>query len=331
MPLPPLRFHPFARPQIWGGRGLTAWGKSLPAEGTYGESWELSGHPLHVSVVADGPHAGQSLNALVAKHPTELFGPGTAQREFPLLIKLLDCEELLSVQVHPSDQLAEAILGQPSGKTEAWIVLSARETARIYAGLKPGVDRPALERALDAGTVAECLHEFKPRVGDCLFIAAGTVHAMGGGLVLAEVQQTSDATFRLFDWNRRGPDGKPRALHRDESLRCINWSAGPVSPVTPQPLGELSTAGVEGESLVRCPYFEIHRVSLTQRWTLPANGWWIGIVTHGSLELTSEHADTSLKLRAGETVLIPASCGATTWTPINGAARVLLTRATATK
>src|SRR5262245_26444494 len=175
----PLIFEPYLRPMVWGGRRLaTALGKSLPTEGTYGESWELSGHPQHVSRVADGPLRGMSLAELCTTHTAELFGKTKSAARFPLLIKLLDCHDWLSVQVHPNDELAAQLVPGESGKTEAWVIIEAGPTARIYAGLRPGTTRADVERHLAAGTVDQCLHSFTPRAGDCVFLPAGTVHAV---------------------------------------------------------------------------------------------------------------------------------------------------------
>ena len=159
-----------------------------------------------------------------------LLGRHHPQARFPLLLKFLDAADRLSLQVHPDDARA-ALLDPPDlGKTETWVVLEAAPGSLIYAGLKPGVDRAQFERELARGTCEACFHTFEPRAGDCIFLPAGTVHAIGGGLLMAELQQASDCTFRLFDWNRVGPDGKPRLLHVEQALEVINFAAGPVAP-----------------------------------------------------------------------------------------------------
>ena len=312
----PLVFEPYLRPQVWGSRRLaTQLGKQLPAEGNFGESWEISSHPQHVSRVAEGPFKGAALTDLCEQHGRELFGRSLPRDGFPLLIKYLDCHVPLSVQVHPDDALAQQLLGEDQGKTEAWVILDADPTARVYAGLRPGTTRGSLERHLDAGTVAECLHEFVPRPGDCVFLPAGTVHAVGGGVLIAEVQQTSDATFRLWDWNRLGADGQPRALHREQALKAIDWSAGPVSPVRPQSLGD-PPANRVGERLVESAYFQMDRLRIQGESELAPAGvlsLWMVLAGTAMLKSTSGYYR---EFRRGETVLVPASAPALRWSPV---------------
>jgi mannose-6-phosphate isomerase len=312
----PLVFESYPRPQVWGNRRLAALGKPLPP-GNYGESWEISAHAHHVSQVAEGPERSTLLSDLWAGRARELYGAqGEPPVRFPLLVKFLDCHEQLSVQVHPSDEIAARLLGDEAGKTEAWVVLETAPSARIYAGLRSGVTRPVLERHLAAGTVAECLHSFVPRPGDCLFLAAGTVHAVGGGVLMAEVQQSSDATFRLFDWNRMATDGRQRELHIAQSLASIDWNAGPTNPVTPQPIAGLP-AGARAESLVRCRYFDLARFRPTAPFEQPYAGQLsIWLVLDGALELSSESTGYRRTFHRGETVLVPAVAAALRWTPV---------------
>lgn len=324
----PLVFEPYLRPQVWGGRNLERdWGKPLPAQGFFGESWEISGHGHHVSRVAEGPLRGELLTELWAERGPEILGR-PAPGQFPLLVKLLDCQELLSVQVHPSDQVAAELLGEEFGKTEAWVVLSAGSEGRIYAGLRPGTTRAELERRLDDGTVAECLHCFAPKPGDCILLSAGTVHAVGGGVVIAEVQQSSDATFRLFDWNRLGTDGKPRPLHREQALRSIDWSAGRVLPVCGMTIPGLPDR-VLGELLVTCDYFELSRFTLLGPMPMPFGARLsIWIVLKGLAELQSGSGAYRRVLHAGETVLVPALAGSLLWNPAEGSDSTTLLAAT---
>src|SRR5437762_3487788 len=216
-PLYPLTFHPVLKHYLWGGRRLgTVLGKPI-GEGTdYAESWDIADHEHGQSVVASGPLAGTSLKNLVATRGSELLGrhaerhggrslQGSSQPRFPLLFKFLDCQCDLSVQVHPNDAAAARLTPPDLGKTEAWVILDSQPGSRIYAGLKRGFDRASLSAAIRSARAEECLHSFEPQPGQCLFIPAGAVHALGAGLLVAEIQQASDTTYRVFDWNRVGP------------------------------------------------------------------------------------------------------------------------------
>lgn len=252
----PLQFEPLFRQYIWGGRRLgELLGKPIADEGVFAESWEVVDHGEDQSVVARGEFTGKTLNEVVNQHGPMLLGRHNGLTQFPLLFKFLDAHRNLSVQVHPNDEQAARLDPPDLGKTEAWVVLHAEPGAKIYAGLKRGFDRRAFEREVKRGTTELCLHALEPRAGDCIFIPAGTVHAIGAGLVVAEIQQASDTTFRLFDWNRVGADGQPRPLHIEESLDVINYEQGPVSPQQPQIVQESPRV----ETLVNCDKFVLQR------------------------------------------------------------------------
>jgi mannose-6-phosphate isomerase len=248
----PLRCQPYLRPMAWGGRALARFlGKDLPPGVAVGESWELSDHPHHISVVASVTHYGHTLRQLMTHQRDDLLGPAAQHERFPWLIKLLDIHDRISVQVHPDTDRVHALLPGEGAKTEAWLVLDARPTSRIYAGLRPGIGLAELREALTRGTVVDCLHSFTPQRGDFLYLPAGTVHAAGGGVLLAEIQQTSDATFRLYDWDRRDAAGRPRELHVEQGLAAIDWGGGPRDPVPVQ--------GTQS-GLVHCPHFQVDYV-----------------------------------------------------------------------
>jgi mannose-6-phosphate isomerase len=308
---------------VWGGRRLgDVLGKHLPTKEPFGESWEISDHPLHRSVVANGPLAGTTLGELMETRREELLGKATRHTTFPLLVKFLDCADWLSVQVHPDEEAVKRLWPGEGRKTEAWFVLDAAPGSRIYAGLLTGVGEREMRAALKAGTVAECLHSFEPQPGDSVFLPAGTVHAVGGGVLLAEVQQTSDATFRLFDWNRRDARGKSRKLHIEEGLASIHWGQGPVQPVhvsefafVPE-FSELSKLQLRGGQpggrravgLVECSNFELTFIrNLGGRCLADIDQGRARIV----LILTGSGAITSQQRKdvfaAGQTWLLPAS------------------------
>jgi len=219
----PLTFRPVFKERVWGGRNLQRlFRKPLPAGVPVGESWEISDRPGDVSVITNGPLAGRDLRWLMENHERELLGDTPSQKgKFPLLIKILDAQEKLSLQVHPPAAIAGKLGGEP--KTEMWLITNAAPDAKLYVGLKRGVTRRQFEKKIEAGTVAECFHRLPVKTGDTMFLPSGRVHALGAGLVLFEVQQNSDTTYRVFDWNRVGLDGKRRELHVPQSLACIDF------------------------------------------------------------------------------------------------------------
>ena len=253
--LPPLVLAPVYRRYLWGGRRFaTTLGRDLPPGDDYAESWELVDRGADQSVVATGPLAGTTLGTLVRDHGRDLLGRAAPLPAFPLLFKFLDARLDLSVQVHPDDARAARLVPPDRGKTEAWYVIDAAAGARIWAGTTPGMDAAAFAAALRAGRIADVLHAFEPRPGDCVFIPAGTVHAIGGGLLVAEIQQSSDVTYRLHDWDRLGPDGKPRQLHVQAGLEAVT-RFGPVAPVRPE-----ATDDPAVRRLVACDHFLLDEV-----------------------------------------------------------------------
>jgi len=307
----PLRFEPILREYLWGGRRLeTELHKRLGQGERYAESWEIVDHGKDQSIVADGRLAGATLHELVTQYGPALFGLHHPQKQFPLLFKFLDAQQVLSVQVHPNDAQAARLNPPDLGKTEAWVVLAADPGSKIFAGLKPGVDRAHLEEAVKRGTCDQCLHEFKPASGDCILIEAGTIHALNAGLLIAEIQQASDTTFRLFDWNRADREGKTRPLHIQDALATIDFTRGPVLPQIPEP-----TERPFVERLVVCDQFVLDRWRINQPAALQSdNRFHILSLIEGEVKLDA--ADEHRHLRRGDTFLIPAACGDVQLSPI---------------
>lgn len=304
--LHPLRFEPILKRLIWGGRRLeTALGKTLGPGNDYAESWEVSDHRQDVSRVIEGPLQGADLRTLVRERSQALFGPSSEPREqFPLLVKFLDANQDLSVQVHPDDELGHRLV-QDNGKTEAWVVVHAEPGSQIYAGLQEGVTRDRFAEALEENRVEPLLHRFPAKAGDCVFIPAGTVHAIGAGIVMAEIQQMSDATFRVYDWGRLGADGQPRELHIPQALESTNFEAGPVQPIQTQ--AEPFSAG-RREHLVSCPYFTLDRLSLQRPGRVGTDDrFTILLGLEGRAEI--RHDGRSYTLDLGQTLLLPAEIG----------------------
>jgi mannose-6-phosphate isomerase len=312
----PLRFRPLFRRYLWGGRRLySVLNKPIGAGDDFAESWEIVDRGEDQSVVSNGPRAGQSLHALVLDMKAQLLGerwasridrndrPASLRNRFPLLLKFLDARLPLSVQVHPNDQLASRLEPPDLGKTEAWYVLASGTPSRIYAGLRRGVSREALAAAIESGQVESTLHSFPPRPGDCVFIPAGTVHAIGGEILLCEIQQASDTTFRLFDWNRLDSAGKPRDLHVSQALEAIDFQRGPVEPI------RRSAGDRSGENtLIECDQFVMVRRSVREPVEIAGDGRMRILVTvDGTVRL--DHNGSSESLAVGQCALLPAAIG----------------------
>lgn len=302
-PITPLRFEPLFRRYLWGGRRLaTVLGKPIGDGDDYAESWEVVDHGEDQSIVAAGPYAGWTLRRLHEQRPRELYGASRVGDRFPLLLKFLDANRVLSVQVHPDDA-AGALLDPPDlGKTEAWFVLAAEPGAKLFCGLRPGVDRAALEQAIADGVCEETLHAVEPSVGDCVFIPAGTVHALGDGLVIAEIQQASDTTFRLFDWNRVGADGRPRPLHVEPGLDATDFQRGPIEPTRGEPVAP------GRRRLVACDKFVWDVCESSRPLTLGGDDrFHVVAVVQGSCRVAGDPSDAPLA--AGCSLLLPAALG----------------------
>ena len=308
MPLKPypLRTEPFFRDYLWGGRKLqTRLGKALPANGVWAESWEVIDHPEHQSVVTNGELAGKTLRQITAEHRAWLLGEDNCADNsldsLPLLLKYLDCQRVLSVQVHPDDAYGAQMSPPDLGKTEAWYIIDAEPGAKLYAGLRFGVTPQQLRMAIEAGEVDKCLHVIQPRPGDCVFIPAGTVHALGEGLLVAEIQQASNTTFRLFDWNRVDANGQPRALHVDQALEVIDFDSGPRELQKPE-----ATEQHGRERLAECDKFVFDRIRQSGKFEIAEQGFHLLTSPSGGVTLRSPECSDEC-LDAGESVLVPAA------------------------
>ena len=235
----PILLQPVYKEYVWGGNRLLHEFHRRLNPGTYAEAWEIADHPDGRTRIINGPDAGSTLTEAIARRGPDLLGVGRTDSSFPLLVKIIDARETLSVQVHPDDESAARFGGEP--KSEMWYVLSATPDAHIYSGFKPGVSPDDFEKARAAGAIPSLLQRFPARPGMIFNTPGGRVHAIGAGCLLLEVQQDSNTTYRLFDWDRHDKDGKPRPLHVDQALRAVNWSLanspvaspGPASPASP--------------------------------------------------------------------------------------------------
>jgi len=301
----PFTFHPIFKERIWGGDKIgRLYGKKLPAGRLIGESWEISDRSGDASIIANGPLAGKNLRWLMENHRVEILGTAkpASNNRFPLLCKILDAREKLSLQVHPSAGKAAELKGEP--KTEMWFIADATPGAELYAGLKCGVTRAEFEKKITTGGVAECFHRIPVRTGDAMFLPSGRVHAIGAGLVIFEIQQNSDTTYRVFDWDRVGLDGQPRELHVAQSLASIDFNDFEPPLIQSQFSGSPS---IQRRPLVDDPLFKVEAWKLHPggRNRLQSGKLQIVAVTEGGVEIKGDLA--SVNLSAGQFSLIPAS------------------------
>jgi len=296
MNLYPLKFKSIYKERIWGGRALhTVFGKDLPENLKIGESWELVDLPEDKSVVSNGPLAGKTLRDVVTEHTEALTGQPDFPQPFPLLIKFLDAQDVLSVQVHP-DQATCDRTGQGDPKTECWYVMHAEPDACIYKGLVPGVTKAQFKDAIQNGTVEELLIKIPVQVGECHFLPTGTVHAIGAGLLIAEIQQPSDTTYRVFDWNRVDGQGQGRELHVDLATESIHFDTSPED-LTVSSIGRL----------VDCEFFKVdkgHQMPGTEM-LVSSGKLKLHVILSGLGEYTAQNHDP-VTFNAGDTVVLPA-------------------------
>ncbi|HEV2455312.1 MAG TPA: type I phosphomannose isomerase catalytic subunit [Verrucomicrobiae bacterium] len=300
----PIVFRPIFKERVWGGRELERlFNKQLPAAKLVGESWEISDRPGDESVIANGNFAGKTVRWLMENYSSEILGrarPADGNR-FPILCKLLDARDKLSLQVHPPAAKAAELRGEP--KTEMWYIADARPQSELFVGLKKGVTRNEFEEKIAAGSVAECFHRVPVQAGDAMFLPSGRVHAIGAGLVIFEIQQNSDTTYRVFDWNRVGLDGKPRELHVAQSLASIDFNDFEPTLVSAIYSG---SEKVRSRPIVRDPLFNVDDVEIKNgsRTVLAENKLQIIAVVRGTVKIQSE--DIVVALSAGQFCLVPA-------------------------
>jgi mannose-6-phosphate isomerase len=303
----PLRFTPIYHAKVWGGRRLASvMGRALPPEEPIGESWEVADHPHGRSVVANGPLQGKSLHDLIIADPGGVLGTRGMRQgadRFPLLIKYIDATDDLSVQVHPADEYAWAHAGEP-GKTEMWFVLAADPGATLIAGLEPGVTAEQFRAALNSGDPAALLHRVPVQAGDAISIPAGRIHAITPGLLILEIQQNSDITYRLYDWGRVGLDGQPRELHVEEALAVTNWQD--YAPDVAHPTVEVLD-GVRTALLATCPYFAVEWYSLDRGHDYTFDGGSFHVVNVVQGQGTLRWPGGEMRLAFGDSLLAPAA------------------------
>lgn len=305
----PLLFEPVLKDYIWGGRHLEQLGRQLPPTGVIAESWEIAGHKDGTTRVANGRYAGLPLTQLQEKLGLDLIGRRSAwaqeRGKFPLLVKLLDANRPLSVQVHPPDAYALIHEGNELGKTEMWVVLQAEPNAEVILGLAKPTTAEQFRAAIAEGKLEPYLHRLRVKAGDHICVPAGSLHAIMGGLLIAEIQQNSNTTYRVYDWNRMGADGKPRPLHVEKALDVINFEQ--IAPQICAPELISSENGVNRYLLCQTEYF------VTERVEMAAGATFRGNCTGETLEIwgvtAGEVQVNGLDLTAVQFVLLPAALG----------------------
>jgi mannose-6-phosphate isomerase len=307
IPLYPLRFEPIYQYRPWGGRRLgTLLSAALPGDGPIGEAWLLSDRADHPSLVAEGPLKGDSIGELLHRRPGQFMGKLSGRfHRFPLLLKFLDVSGKLSVQVHPSDAQTCLLPPGESGKTEAWVVIQKGPRACIYAGMKQDTLPGDLRRAIDAGTLPDRLARFTPEIGDAVLVQAGIIHALSD-IVVFEVQENSDVTFRLYDWDQLDPQtGQRRPLQVDQAMACIDFKQGTVGTVPP--LVELSEP-ILRENLLHCDNFDVRRITAEVSFCVGTEGLpHVLVCLAGTGQL--EHAGGRYAFRKGDVLFLPAVVG----------------------
>ncbi len=287
----PLLFEPLFMERVWGGRRLeTLYGKKLPPGKIIGESWEISDRPEAQSIVREGPWRGKTLHELWYNHRAEIFGEGLPDTpRFPILAKLLDAREKLSLQVHPPAAVAASLGGE--SKSEVWYFAEADEGAEIFAGLRGGVRPEEFERALGDGSAAEMVPRFAVKTGDSFFVPSGRLHAIGGGNLIVEIQENSDTTYRVYDWARRDAAGRPRTLHVEQAMRSIDFHDFEPELVRP-----------EGGLIVRCPHFTVEKWQLNgPRTPNECPVFALFFCLNGAVKMAES------RIAAGEFFLVPAA------------------------
>lgn len=318
----PLKFKPILKTVVWGGEKIPAFKGLETEQPNIGESWELSGVKGDESIVTNGPLAGKTITELIEKYKGELIGEKNFAKtgaEFPLLIKFIDARDDLSIQVHPDDELAAKRHDGSKGKTEMWYVVQADEDAHLMSGFIKKITPEDYVEAIKNDTITDVLHDYKVKAGDVFFLPAGRIHSIGTGCFIAEIQQTSNITYRIYDFNRPGLDGKPRELHTELSMAAIDYS------VLPDYRTKYSEKLNKANLLVECKYFTTHLYNLTQPITediKDLDSFIVFICISGKGSLTDSTGNT-VTIQQGETILLPASSTAFTLTPAGGQLKVL--------
>ncbi|MGD9495772.1 MAG: type I phosphomannose isomerase catalytic subunit [Armatimonadota bacterium] len=318
----PLRCQPLLKPKVWGGRGLeVVLGKLLPPGEPVGESWEVADVPEGVSSIADGPLAGASLREVMVRFGTALF-PGWAIEQFPLLVKFIDAQDDISIQVHPDAEVCRRLFPTERSKNETWLVLHTEPGAAVLHGVRPGVSFEEIRERVAEGTVMDVMRRTPVQPGDAIHLPAGTLHAMLRGVMLLEVQEPSDSTFRVFDHDRPGLDGRPRPLHIEQALESLRLDSS--APARLQPEVRPHRWG-ERELLIDIAPYRVERLTLRRAmcWRRQARAAVVVVVVEGTI--AAQAGASTMVLSRGETAIVPPSVGRMQIEPAGSSQLVIVT------
>jgi len=313
----PLKFKPVYKDYPWGGSRIPETCKRDVPEAIYAESWEISDRDNGLSIVSNGSLAGKSIREILLGSPQEIMGTNVAGTQFPLLIKLIDAKQKLSVQVHPNDETAAEFGGE--AKTEMWYLLGDNKT-QVYCGLNDGVTKESFRQAVADGTSGDTMRPVPVEKDSVVFVRGGRVHAIDAGCLILEIQQNSNTTYRIYDWDRMGNDGKPRELHIEQAINVINWNDHENPLVEPKVL--IDTDTFQCTEVLKCEYFQLEKLTFSAPLKVPMSGKTFHALFVSEGEASIEWEGGSLSTPAGTSVLVPAALPAYT---LDGNATVLRT------
>ena len=318
----PLLFQPNLHTVVWGGHQLQPYKGLLPTDDPIGESWEVSAVPSSTSIISNGPWAGRDLISVVSEHPEAILGHAVNEKyqgQFPLLVKFIDAQRDLSIQVHPNDEMAQREHGK-KGKSEMWYVIKATPDAHLYAGFKQHITPYEYQKRVEDGTITEVLADHRVKAGDVFYLPAGRVHAICGGILLAEVQQSSDVTYRIYDYNRLGLDGNPRELHTELAAQALDYE---VERNYRTDYPQLDNRAV---LIVDSPYFGVRVLEFSDRFhrnLLKYDSFIISMCIEGDCKLRVRSTGNEILLKEGHSALIPAAIADYDLIPVDGKSRIL--------
>ena len=322
MPLSPLLFEPNLHAVVWGGHQLRPYKGLEPTAEPIGESWEVSAVPSSPSIISNGEWKGRDLNAVIAEHPDEILGKAVNEKfggKLPLLVKFIDAERDLSIQVHPNDEMARREHGK-MGKSEMWYIIKAEEGSHLYAGFRQEITPYEYQHRVADGTITDVLADHPVKAGDVFYLPAGRVHAICGGILLAEVQQSSDVTYRIYDYNRPGMDGKPRELHTELAAKALDYH------VEKNYRTEYADTDNRAVQIIDTPYFDVRVMELSQpfhRNLIKYDSFVISMCLQGDCRLRVRSTGEDILLREGHSTLIPAAIADYDVTPLHARTRLL--------